>query len=113
MPPPVMVAGADPASNAAPAAPAPVAEAARLEIPAGHKTVSLAFKTDSWVEVKDASGNLLVSQLNKAGAQQSFTGQPPLRFTVGAAKDVTLQVDGRDFDMSPHIKNDVARFVVN
>jgi cytoskeleton protein RodZ len=113
MPPAVMVAGAEPAPNTTPAAPAAAADAARLEIPAGHKTVSLAFKTDSWVEVKDASGNLLVSQLNKAGAQQSFTGQPPLRFTVGAAKDVTLQVDGRDFDMSPHIKNDVARFVVN
>lgn len=85
----------------------------QLDIPAGHKAIALAFAADAWVEVRDSSGKTLVSQLNKAGSQQTFTGQPPLRFTVGAAKDVSLQVDGSNFDMSPHLKSDVARFVVN
>ncbi|MFM2399193.1 MAG: hypothetical protein RL341_1350 [Pseudomonadota bacterium] len=112
-----------PANVASPApvasvAPAPVLEASvaaapRLDVPAGHKAITIAFAADAWVEVRDGSGKTLVSQLNKAGSQQTFTGQPPLRFTVGAAKDVSLQVDGSNFDMSPHLKNDVARFVVN
>lgn len=88
-------------------------ETARLEVPAGHKSVALAFKSDAWVEVRDAGGKMLFSQLNKAGSQTSFTGQPPLRFTVGAAKDVALLVDGKNFDMAPYLRNDVARFVVN
>jgi cytoskeleton protein RodZ len=99
-------------STASPAS-TPAVEAARLEVPAGHKSLALSFKSDAWVEVRDASGKMLVSQLNKAGSQTSFTGQPPLRFTVGAAKDVALLVDGKNFDMAPYLRNDVARFVVN
>ncbi|MGL4576503.1 MAG: helix-turn-helix domain-containing protein [Burkholderiaceae bacterium] len=107
---------ASPAAAAAvptPAAPTPAAPEPRLDVPAGHKAITLAFAADAWVEVRDSSGKTLVSQLNKAGSQHAFTGQPPLRFTVGSAKDVSLQVDGSNFDMGPHLKNDVARFVVN
>jgi cytoskeleton protein RodZ len=112
------VSASGPAASADAAAvlptPAPAAAAApRLDVPAGHKAISLSFAADAWVEVRDSGGKTLVSQLNKAGSQQTFTGQPPLRFTVGAAKDVSLQVDGSSFDMRPHLKNDVARFVVN
>jgi cytoskeleton protein RodZ len=104
----------NPAAVPTPEAPAATSNApARLDVPAGHKSVAMTFKADAWVEVRDGAGNTLVSQLNKSGSQQSFTGLPPLRFKVGAAKEVGLQVDGQPFDMSPHLKNDVARFVVN
>jgi cytoskeleton protein RodZ len=94
----------------APAPAAPVQPA--MEVPAGHKALRMTFNADAWVEVKDASGKVLLSQLNKSGSQASLTGQPPMRFTVGAARDVVLLVDGQSFDMVPHVRNDVARFVV-
>jgi cytoskeleton protein RodZ len=91
----------------------PTPEAAKIDVPAGHKRLAFAFKSDAWIEVRDNTGKAVVSQLYKAGEQANVTGMPPLRFTVGAAREVALQVDGQDFDMAPHIKTNVARFVVN
>jgi cytoskeleton protein RodZ len=99
--------------GAVPNTPAAKPELPAVGVPAGHKAVALSFKSDAWVEVRDASGKSLVSQLNKAGSQTSFTGQPPLRFVVGSARDVAVTVDGKNFDLGPHVRNEVARFVVN
>jgi cytoskeleton protein RodZ len=101
------------ATPPATAAAAPNLDTAKAEVPAGHKRVAFSFKSDAWIEVRDKTGKAIVSQLYKAGEQATLTGLPPLRMTVGAAREVALQVDGQEFDMGPHIKTSVARFVVN
>ena len=75
----------------------------------GKRMIRLVFRADSWAEVREANGRVLLSQLNKANSEQSFAATPPLKLTIGAAREVVLEVDGKPFDLGPYLKDDVAR----
>jgi cytoskeleton protein RodZ len=70
---------------------APVEEA---PVPAGEARLVLRFTADSWVEVRDASGNRLVYQLGRAGRQRTVTGRPPFDIFLGFADGVSLELNG-------------------
>ncbi len=124
--PPVAQGPASPTSGAtdAPAqdpvalAPSPALALAAVTTPGpqlavdGKRSVRLVFRGDSWVEVREANGAALTSQLNKAGSEQSVAGTPPLKVTIGAARDVSLEVDGKPFELTPFVKDDVARLTL-
>jgi len=74
--------------------------------------VELAFHDESWVEVRDAQGKVLFSQLNPAGGRASVEGKGPLAFVIGNAQSVEVTFDGRRVDISPYIKVAVARFTL-
>jgi cytoskeleton protein RodZ len=92
-------------------APAPVVEAAApAPVPAD---VAFAFSRESWVEVKDASGKVLVSEANKPGSTRNLTLSGKLALVIGNASGVKLTVRGKEFDLKPFTGNgDVARFSV-
>jgi cytoskeleton protein RodZ len=73
----------------------------------------LDFAEESWVEVKDASGKKLLSQLNPAGTEQVLEGAPPLSLVIGNAQHVTVTYDGKPVDLTPHIRVEVARLTLN
>jgi cytoskeleton protein RodZ len=79
----------------------------------GPRTVRLSFDRESWVEIRDARGRLIFSQLNPPGSSQEVQGEPPLSLVVGNARSVRLAYGGRDVDLSPHIRVDVARFTLD
>ena len=90
--PPVPVgASAQPAADPAVAAGDPV----QPPVPPGHVSISLAFATDSWVEVYDGSGKAVLYDLGRAGTQRSIAAAAPLSVTIGNAPGVTLVVNGR------------------
>jgi cytoskeleton protein RodZ len=91
------------ASPAAATTPAPAPDMHRVE---------LAFQEESWVEVRDAQGKVLFSQLNPAGGRASVEGKGPLAFVIGNAQSVELTFDGRRVDITPYIKVAVARFTL-
>jgi cytoskeleton protein RodZ len=97
------VAPASPAaSNAAsPAAPVPGAKQARLR-----------FNGESWVEVRDANGDIVFQKLNPAGSEAKFSARPPLQVVVGNAPEVEMTWDGKPFDLDPYTKVAVARFTL-
>lgn len=100
------------ATQSAPAAQsAPLAQSAPRALVAvsGQKRVLLSFKGESWVEVRDADGNVLLSRLNAAGSSQEVQGKPPFALVIGNAREVSVSVEGKPFDLQPHIKVDVAR----
>lgn len=119
---------APPAPSAAPA-PAPVSVPAPLapgdaqaaqpragtDAPAGPasgsglKRIDLAFEQPSWVEVKQADGKLLLSQLNPAGTSQVIEGVPPFEVVIGNAAKVRLKYNDAPVDLRPYFKVDVAR----
>jgi cytoskeleton protein RodZ len=113
-----------PAASDAPAqdpvtlAPSPALASAAVSTPGprlavdGKRSVRLVFRGDSWVEVREANGAALTSQLNKAGSEQSVAGTPPLKVTIGAARDVSLEVDGKPFELTPFVRDDVARLTL-
>lgn len=119
---PVPAAGAstaDPEASAAPApSPANPAPAASTAAPgtstgtpaAGTSRLHFQFDQPSWVEIKDSTGKVLVSQLNGAGSSRDVDGVPPFTLVVGNATHVKLQYKGKDVPMEQRSKDDVARF---
>ena len=95
----------------APKAPAPAgADAPR---PAGGvDKLGFHFEQESWVEVKDAQGKILLSQLVPAGSYKEVEGQAPLTLVVGNAQSVKLTRNGKPVDLQVAAKSSVARLTL-
>ena len=78
----------------------------------GRKRLELEFGQQSWVEIKQANGKILLSQLNQAGTSQLIEGVPPFEVVIGNAANVRLKYDGEAVDLRPHFKIDVARLTL-
>lgn len=70
------------------------------------------FDKDSWVEIRDRTGAIVFSQLNRAGSEQSVVLNPPVSIVVGNAAGVRMTYDDASYDLRRHIKVDVARFAL-
>lgn len=81
-------------------------------VPDGSRGLHLAFAQPSWVEIRDRSGQVLMSQLNPAGSERALEGQPPFSLVIGNAAHVTVRYQGRLVDLQPRSKDDVARVTV-
>lgn len=88
----------------APAPSQPVAEA--------NAPLSLRFSGASWVEVTDAGGKVLVSQLARDGDVLQPVGAAPLVVVIGDASKATVTVRGQAFDLEAVTRANVARFSV-
>jgi cytoskeleton protein RodZ len=77
------------------------------------RSVRLSFDRESWVEIRDARGRLILSQLNPPGSSQVVQGEPPLSLVVGNARSVRLAYGDRDIDLAPYTRVDVARFTLD
>lgn len=122
--PPVSPASAVPAEPPVPAAPVavtaepqPVQPAAapvdtrpkvKLHVSSGTGPVRMVFDADSWVEVRDRDGNVLMSQINPAGSEQNVDGDPPFALTIGHASGVKLYYKGKQVDLAPDTSAEVA-----
>jgi cytoskeleton protein RodZ len=78
----------------------------------GRVTLRMIFEQDSWVEIKDRTGNTIFGQLNPAGSRRSVSGDPPLSVVVGNAAGVRLFQGDRSIDLAPHTRVDVARLTL-
>ncbi len=74
--------------------------------------VVFSAKSESWVEVTDSTGQVLLRRMLNAGEVVGATGALPLAAIVGRADAITVQVRGKDFDLSAVSKDNVARFEV-
>lgn len=79
---------------------------------AAPKRLHFHFTGDSWVEVRDASGKILLQRLNAAGTEAQVSGRPPLQVIVGNAPEVEMTLDGKPYDLDPHTQVAVARFTL-
>jgi cytoskeleton protein RodZ len=78
----------------------------------GEVQVKLVFEDESWVEIKDATGDIIFSQLNAPGTERVIRGHPPFAVIVGNAHAVRLSYRDRPVDLEPHTRVDVARVVL-
>lgn len=76
------------------------------------KGLKMKFTQPSWVEIRDRSGQTIFSQLNPAGSEREIEGQPPFVMVVGNAAHVTVTYQGRNIELQPRSKDDVARVTV-
>lgn len=102
--------GEQPLPASAPSSPPPApAEPAQPSSVA----IELVFRADSWVEIEDGNGRLLLYRLAEAGTRTQVRGVPPVSVYLGNAPGVELRVNGEPFDLVPHTRgNNVARFTV-
>ncbi|MBT9539621.1 RodZ domain-containing protein [Thiobacillus sp.] len=112
--PPVVLPEAAPAEPAVvpPAVPAD-AGAPAASVPGVAKgALHLEFGADSWTEIKDASGNMLLRKLNTAGSSVDVSGTPPFNLVIGNAAQAKLTYNGRPIDLKPFVDVTVARFTL-
>lgn len=88
---------------------APVATASQAA-PSG--IVTFHAKGESWVEVTDAKGTVVLRRTLTAGEVVGASGALPLAAVVGRADATQVQVRGRVFDLNAVAKDNVARFEV-
>lgn len=75
----------------------------------GASQIRMVFEDESWVEVRDGSGDTIFSRLNAPGTERLIRGQPPFVVVVGNAHAVKLLYRGKSIDLGPHTRVDVAR----
>ena len=111
---------AEPAVTAPPPVVAPekaaVAEiplaAPQPQAPAGEVRVRMEFGGESWVEIKDGEGKMLMSQLNPTGSRRTVSGRSPLSLVIGNAANVKLTYNDKPVDLKPYIQIEVARLTL-
>ncbi len=74
--------------------------------------VVFSAKSESWVEVTDSKGQVVLRRILNAGEVVGATGTLPLAAIVGRADAIAVQVRGKAFDLSAVAKNNIARFEV-
>lgn len=104
-----------PAAPAAIAAPAP-AVATPVSPPAapasGTPTLLISTKADTWLEVTSPGGVVLTKRMLKAGESAEFAEPATYSVLLGRADGAEVKVRGRAFDLTPYVRNSVARFEV-
>ncbi len=111
-PPPAAAEGRPPTEHP----PAPEAAAARMSpppsVPAARAQLVLQTVEESWVEVRDASGNRLLYETVPAGRTVSIDGEAPLSVLLGNVDGVRVTFNGRPYDAGRHRRGPVARFTL-
>jgi cytoskeleton protein RodZ len=104
------------AASLAPATAVATAAAAAADAPPDGPRidVALVFAEDCWAEITDANGEQTYYGLGQAGSRANFAAAAPVRFFLGNADGVDIQVDGRPY-LIPRAARDgnLARFVVD
>ncbi len=96
---------ATPPSSAA--APVPTLRERRIT-EFGDDELRFVFAEDCWVEVRNADGENLYSDLNRAGATLVLTGRAPFRILLGYAPGVSLDFNGESVPLDRYSRNNVA-----
>ncbi len=90
--------------------PNPAAELRETTVTA--KRIELVFADESWVEIRDAEGRVVFSQLNAAGTRRRVEGVAPFSLVIGNATGVKLRYNDADIDLAPFTRVDVARLTL-
>lgn len=69
-------------------------------------------KSESWVEVTDSKGIVVLRRILSAGETVGASGALPLVAVVGRADATQVKIRGKAFDLIPLAKDNVARFEV-
>lgn len=91
--------------------PAPVSPTAAAAGAAGS-LLSITATDDSWVEVVNGAGSVVMKRMLKNGDAIDFSTAPPYTVVLGRADAVQVAVRGKPFDTAPYARNSVARFEV-
>jgi cytoskeleton protein RodZ len=111
---PLPVPAADPPAAPLLQAPVPalVAASRAVEAELHAKRIELSFNRESWVEIRDAEGRIVFSQLNPPGTRREVEGVAPFTLVIGNARGVRLRYNESEVDLMPYTRTDVARLTL-
>lgn len=86
---------------------------ATAAVSGGEATVTLRGKSDSWVEVSDATGKKIFLDMVHTNETYNVSGKPPLRLLIGNAPGVDVEFEGSWIDVMGNTNdNNVARLIL-
>lgn len=80
--------------------------------PSSTDVLQLQARKTTWIEITGSNGRTLLQRTLQAGETVSFSAGGPFGVVVGRADAIEVQVRGQAFDITPHKRNNVARFSV-
>jgi len=96
------------------AAPSSAAQAAAVPLPGiAGEGLSVKVNAETWVEVQDANGQVLLSRKLARGETATLDGALPLRLTIGNAAAALVTFRGKPVDLSLNTRDNVARIQIN
>jgi cytoskeleton protein RodZ len=102
-------AGTAPANGAAAAPGALLAPPAST---AGRLRLRMSFSADSWVEVRDAAGEMVYRGKGAANSVKVISGAAPLNVFLGSVSGVQLEINNHAVAIGPQfVRGEKARFV--
>jgi len=72
--------------------------------------VVLSFTGTSWIDVRDAAGQVILTGEMRKGDRRVLKGDPPYSFVIGNAKAAAVTVGEKSLDLSTRGRGGVARF---
>lgn len=79
---------------------------------ASGSLLSITATGESWVEVVNGAGSVVMKRMLKTGDVIDFSTAPPYTVVLGRADAAQVTVRGQPFDTAPYARNSVARFEV-
>lgn len=102
------------AASAAASGAAPAGQPIQAGAPApGTSPLKVRASAESWVEVVDAKGQVLLSRLLRRGDLVDVHGVAPLRLRVGNVSGTELVFRGQPVDLAARARDNVARLELN
>ena len=100
---------AEPSRANEPAAAIALPATATAAGPAAEEAIAITYRDNSWTEIRDRDGRVVLSGMNRGGTTQNVSGTPPLDVVIGNASDVSVIYRGNPVDLVPHTRQNVAR----
>ncbi len=88
------------------------AEIAEARSSSENNGLSFSFENPCWVEVADASGEVLFAGLKPAGSNLRITGNAPFKIVLGNVDGASLTYNGEAVTLAPQRNGRPLRFVV-
>jgi cytoskeleton protein RodZ len=79
---------------------------------ASSPALTFQFSDLSWLEVKDGSGQTLLTGEFSSGEKKTLTGKPPYQIWIGKASAVKVTYKDQPVDLQPYVREEVARFTL-
>lgn len=73
------------------------------------KKLEIQFSAESWVRVKDKSGQVILEKTATAGSTESLDGEPPFNLIIGNAKAAKVKFYGQEVDLAPATAKNIIR----
>lgn len=78
----------------------------------GQGVLQVKVSKDSWIQIRGAGGEILISRDVAAGESLGFDGTAPFRLIIGNAAATQLMFRGQPVDLTPSLRGNVARLVL-